>query len=251
MKYTMEDPTIEAQPHVTTAVFDLGVAPYQPVQDLQVRLRRAVAAGAIPGILLLLEHEPVITLGRRGLLTDIHSPHEAALRGVEIVQSERGGQNTLHAPGQLVTYLIIPIPRRDLRRFVFHLEEILRRLLLGVGLAAIRIQGRPGLYLHGAKVASVGLRCEHGVASHGTSLNVAPDLSLFELVTSCGDPETRPTSMREALGREVNMDQVKRGYVSAFREVFGTATSPLRALPYNLVEVALGMPPASPEHGLA
>ncbi len=110
-------------------VFDLGIAPYEPVQGLQARLRRAVAAKALPGVVLLLEHEPVITLGSRGALEDLCDPERIEGQNIPVIASERGGQATLHAPGQLVSYLIVPIPRRDLRRLVHNLEEVLVVLL--------------------------------------------------------------------------------------------------------------------------
>ncbi|OFV81838.1 MAG: lipoyl(octanoyl) transferase [Acidobacteria bacterium RBG_16_64_8] len=227
-------------------VLDLGVAPYLPVQDLQMRLRHAVADGAIPAVILVLEHEPVITLGKRGLATDIRRPQDVVARGVVIVESERGGQVTLHAPGQLVTYPIMPIPQRDVRPYVFALEEVLSRVLLAADLTPSRRSGRPGLYLDGAKVASLGLRCERGVASHGTSLNVDIDLSLFDLVTACGEPDVHQTSMRAALGRPVTMAWVKQAYLVAFRAVFGSTLAPMRALPYDQVGPVVGIDPASP-----
>lgn len=229
-----------------TPALDLGVVPYLPAQHLQKRLRRAVADGDLPGILLLLEHEPVITVGKRGTAVDIRDPRRAAMRGVTIVRSERGGQVTLHAPGQLVSYPIMAIPRRDLRSYVFALEEVLVRVLLEAGLTPRRAAGLPGLYIEGAKVASLGLRCERGVASHGTSLNVDMDLSLFDLVTACGDPDTRQTSMRATLGKPVAMDWIKRSYVAAFGAVFGSILAPTRAASHDQVEALCGLDTVSP-----
>jgi lipoyl(octanoyl) transferase len=225
-------------------VFDLGLAPYCPVQELQRRLRAAVADAAIDGVLLLLEHESVITLGKRADPSDLRDPPAAASRAVTVVRSERGGQCTLHAPGQLVSYPILPIPRNDLRAYVHQLEEVVLLLLRFNGLCAGRLAGRPGVYQAGRKIASVGLRCQRGVASHGTSLNVTVDLSLFDLLTSCGDPHLQQTSMQQAAGQPFAMDSIKDTYVAAFHEVFGLPLAPTRPLTHDRVEDSLGLSPA-------
>ncbi len=225
-------------------VLDLGVAPYQPVQELQRRLREAVADGKMAGVLLLLEHEPVITLGTRAGAQDLRT---TPLRGVgsrsrvEVVESERGGQATLHAPGQLVSYPVVPIPGRDLSAYVRALEEVLIVLLGRLGIAAVRRKGAPGLYVGSDKIASVGLRCRRWVASHGTSLNVDLDLSLFDLIVSCGDPDLRQTSIAALTGRRHSVVDIKAGYVEAAREVLGWDLLPVRKVPYDAVEEALGL----------
>lgn len=222
---------------------DLGVSPYLPVQDLQRRLRSLVAAGASSGYLLLLEHTPVITLGYHASIADIRSPSEAARLGVEIARSERGGACTLHAPGQLISYPVLPIPRRDLRSYVHDLEEVLMIVLRDRGVRAVRIDGSPGLYLDGLKIASLGLRCERGVASHGSALNVDIDLPLFDLITSCGDDSLRQTSMHQATRRSYAMQEIKQEYLEAFRQVFGANVTRLRSMP------TAGFEPAAPGSG--
>lgn len=222
-------------------VFDLGIAPYVPVQDLQARLRTAVAGGHPPGVVLLLEHTPVITLGNRRAPTDLRDSALIHSRGVEVAESERGGQTTLHAPGQLVSYPIVPIPRRDLRAFVGGLEEILRLLLEQFGVSAQRQDGRPGLYVQDRKIASVGLRCHRWVSSHGTSLNVSVDLSLFDLIVACGEPELTQTSVETLTGRAPAMGQVKTAYLNAARTVFGWELGDPRETSWSEVEVALGL----------
>jgi lipoate-protein ligase B len=222
-------------------VFDLGVAPYEPVQELQEHLRLAVVQGALPGVILLLEHEPVITLGKRGAPSDVRDVSLAQQRQVRVIRSERGGRATLHAPGQLVTYPILRIPHHDLRAYVHGLEETLVLLLAENAVKAQRRPGHPGLYLGHEKIASVGLRCHRWVASHGTALNVNIDLSLFELLTSCGQPDLRQTSLKEALGHPLSMEQVKASYVDAFCRVFGVQLSRIRALHPGQVEEALGL----------
>lgn len=202
-------------------VFDLGTVPYLPAQDLQAVLRTRVAEESLPGLLLLLEHHPVITLGSRGVEADVLSPALVESRGVPVVRSERGGAATLHAPGQLVSYPIMPVPRRDLRAYVNGLEQVLIDLLATLGVPAERHRGAPGLYARDHKIASVGLRCRRWIASHGTSLNVSVDLSLFDAIVSCGEAGLRQTSVRQETGAAPSISLVKDLYTQAFAEVFG------------------------------
>lgn len=223
------------------SVFDLGVAPYLPVQELQGRLRSAVADRTIPGVILLLEHTPVVTLGNRRTPGDLRDSLLIARKGLEIAESERGGQATLHAPGQLVSYPVVPIPHRDLRAFVRGLEEALLLLLQEFGVSAHRREGRPGLYVESRKIASVGLRCHRWVSSHGTSLNVSVDLSLFDLIVACGEPELRQTSLQALTGEAPSMKQVKAAYLRAAETVFGWNLCESRELAHSEVEAALGL----------
>jgi lipoyl(octanoyl) transferase len=216
--------------------FDLGVAPYLPVQALQARLRRAVAEGDLAGVLLLLEHDPVITMGSRAGLHDLRG-----LGGIPVAESERGGQATLHAPGQLVSYPVVPIPGRDLSSYVRGLEEANIILLAGFGIRAERRAGRPGLYVAGDKISSVGLRCQRWVSSHGTSLNVTNDLSLFDTIVSCGEPQLHQTSIQLLTGAAPVMADVKQAYIQAVSQVFGWRVSRLLSLPYDRVESQLGL----------
>lgn len=202
-------------------VFDLGRVPYLSVQGLQAELRERVAGGDAPGALLLLEHDPVVTLGSRGGEADVVSPAFLETRDLPLVRSERGGAATLHAPGQLVSYPILPVPGRDLRAYVDRLEQVLIDLLALLDVRAERRKGAPGLYVRDAKIASVGLRCRRWIASHGTSLNVAIDLSLFDGIVSCGEAGLRQTSVLRETGVAPPMQVVKEMYAAAFEEVFG------------------------------
>jgi lipoate-protein ligase B len=225
-------------------VFDLGVAPYLPVQALQARLRAAVADGRVPGVLLLLEHTPVITLGSRAGMHDLRlcaAEGTAGLPAMEVVESERGGQATLHAPGQLVSYPIVPIPGRDLGQYVRALEEANILTVAEFGIQAERRPGRPGLYVGGDKISSVGLRCQRWVSSHGTSLNVSVDLSLFEVIVSCGEPQLLQTSIERLTGATPSMAAVKAAYLHSVKQVFDWELEPLRPVPYEQVEAELGL----------
>ena len=136
-----------------------------------------------------------------------------------VCRAERGGKATLHAPGQLVSYPIVPLPRRDLRAYVTALEEVLICLLADLSIDAHRSEGRPGLYVEDRKIASIGLRCERWVASHGTSLNVDVDLDLFRRIVACGEEHLRQTSILTERGWVPSMTAIKAGYVDAFARV--------------------------------
>ncbi len=235
-------------------VFDLGIAPYTPTQELMARLSAAVADETFPGVILLLEHTPVITLGKRGGTGDLLDMTAIRERGLDVVRSERGGQATLHAPGQLVSYPLVPIPRRDVRAFVYGLEETLRLLLDHLGVTARRRTGHPGLYVGDEKIASVGLRCRRWVSSHGTSLNVNLDLSLFDLIVSCGEPGLRQTSLQKLTGTDHSMDCVKALYLEAARQVFSWDLGPAQPLSHQhaaeiLTVPTAGFEPATPGSG--
>ena len=242
-------------------VFDLGVGPYLPVQALQARLRTAVADGRLPGLLLLLEHEPVITLGSRAGVHDLRScaaqtapPMQAGpglppASAVQVVESERGGQATLHAPGQLVSYPIVPIPGHDLSGYVKGLEQANILVLAEFGIHGERRPGKPGVYVTRDKISSVGLRCQRWVSSHGTSLNVTVDLRLFDAIVSCGETHLQQTSIERLTGVVPNMADVKQAYLRAVKQVFGWELSPMRPLSYERVEAELGLGADMPTAG--
>lgn len=216
--------------------FDLGLVEYESAHRLQSDLQLAVAEMRLPGALLLLEHPPVITLGSRGTPADVARPlHMTAEAALPVVKSDRGGAATLHAPGQLVSYPVVPIPGRDLRRFVWNLEEVLIRLLLDLEVTAERSSGRPGLYVGKLKIASVGLRCRRWVAAHGTSLNLSNDLRLFDGIVSCGEAGLRQTSVAALTGRAPDMHAAKVAYVGHFAHVFGQTVASLE--PATIAEV--------------
>jgi lipoate-protein ligase B len=239
-----------ALPRRQLPVFDLGLVPYLPVQELQRRLRAAVADGLVSGVLLLLEHEPVITLGSRAgerdlrdtRLGDGSGPETCATANpIPVVTSERGGQATLHAPGQLVSYPIVPIPGRDLSAYVYALEQANLLVLARFGITGERRPGHPGLYVSGDKVSSIGLRCQRWVSSHGTSLNVSIDPTLFDSIVSCGEPQLRQTSIEELTGARPEMAEVKAAYVQAVKQVFGWQLEPLRPVSLHGIEAELGL----------
>lgn len=187
----------------------LGRRPYRDVWALQKELAAARADGAIGDRLLLVEHDPVLTLGRHADETHVlASPDELALRGIEVLRVERGGEVTYHGPGQLVAYPILALSRRGLllRPLVRALEAAMVETCAGFGVAAERRDGHPGCWVDPdgvlpRKIGALGIRIERGVSYHGIALNVAPNLADFALIDACGMPGVVSTSIALEAGR--------------------------------------------------
>jgi len=173
--------------------------------------------------LILLRHPPVITLGRR---TDaghlLASPAELARRGIDRVEVGRGGEVTFHGPGQLVGYPIVDLELlgRDLHRYLRLLEEMLIDTLAAFAVKGERVAGRTGVWVDGAKIASIGVGVRRWVSWHGFALNVGTDLSGFSAIVPCGLPDVRMTSLERLLGRPVPMRQVEEQVIRSFAKTF-------------------------------
>ncbi|HXX92152.1 MAG TPA: lipoyl(octanoyl) transferase LipB [Planctomycetota bacterium] len=178
----------------------LGLVDYDEAWALQ----RELALQATPelGFLLLLEHPPVITLGRNGDPGNILDPH-----GIPVRRVDRGGDVTYHGPGQLVGYVIRDLGRLGVRRHVRSLEASLLELLAGLGLRARRKESCVGVWAQGGKIASIGVRVSRGVSMHGFALNVSNDLAPFGYIHPCGTPGCATTSVSAELGRPVPVDE--------------------------------------------
>jgi lipoyl(octanoyl) transferase len=187
-------------------VAHLGLRRYAEVLELQRAAAAARITGEIPqDLLLLVEHPPVVTLGR-GARDPSHltaSPALLAARGVELFEVERGGDVTFHGPGQLVGYPIIDLSRhkQDLHWYLRQLEELLIRALGTLDIAAERNAGRTGVWTAGRKIASIGVHSRQWVTWHGFALNVTTDLSYFDLMVPCGIPDVTMTSVEQELLR--------------------------------------------------
>ena len=171
---------------------------------------------------MLLEHAPVITLGRGARAEHLLLPRaELARRGVEVAACSRGGDVTWHGPGQLVGYPIVDLtPRgRDLHRYLRELEEVLIRTLAHFGVAGQRIPGKTGVWVGSAKIASIGIAVRRWVAWHGFALNLDPDLSGFAAIVPCGLHGVRMTSLAAELGRPVPRRAVEEVLIAAFANV--------------------------------
>jgi lipoyl(octanoyl) transferase len=172
---------------------------------------------------VLLEHPPVITLGRRAGEGELHVPEGAE---VEIVETDRGGKSTYHSPGQLVCYPILDLRRhgQDVKRYCRDLEEALIRTLAPLGVEATRIEGLTGIWVDGPprKIASIGIHVSRWVTTHGYALNVDLDPAPFtQWITACGLEDASFTTIARELGRPVGVGEVAPHAISALEEVFG------------------------------
>jgi len=203
-------------------LLDLGLVPYDQALELQHRLVEAVLKGG-EDTLLLLEHTPVITLGRRAKEGHVLYPREyLAEKGIQVQRADRGGDVTYHGPGQLVGYPILDLGRyrKDVSWYVWSLEEVLIRALASFGLAGERREGLTGVWMGERKVAAIGLRIKGWVSYHGFALNVSPDMRHFELIRPCGLEGRGVTSMAKELGYPPAMEAVKERVAECFGQVF-------------------------------
>ncbi|HEX7591930.1 MAG TPA: lipoyl(octanoyl) transferase LipB [Candidatus Limnocylindrales bacterium] len=202
---SQDSPTLPPRPGAPITAWWLGRTAYRDAWQLQHRLVAARADGLIGDQILLLEHEPVLTLGRHSDPSHVvASPAELAARHVELIQTERGGEVTYHGPGQLTAYIIVRLADRSLyvRSMVRALESGLTEACAALGVAAEPKPGYPGCWCgDGArKIGAVGVRVERGVTYHGIALNVTVRLDDFDLIDACGMPGVESTSISRELG---------------------------------------------------
>ncbi len=203
-------------------LMNLGVTPYAEAVELQQSLAGAVSQGAIPDTIVILEHPPTVTLGRRTGSDELHLPPDVA---AEVVETNRGGKSTYHAPGQLVCYPILDLTRhgRDVRKYCRDLEETVIRTLADYGVAAARIDGLTGVWVEEPprKIASIGVHISRWVTTHGFALNVDLDPAPFtEWITACGLDSATFTTLSRELGRAVTVDEVRPVAAAALADVF-------------------------------
>jgi len=183
--------------------------------EVQRQLAAKRAKGEVPDTLILVEHEHVITLGRKT------SPANLRPQNIPLFRVERGGDATYHGPGQLVGYPIIRLADHDVRRHVRTMEEAIIRTAAEFSIKGERLEGHPGIWVQGRKLASIGVAVTDWVTYHGFALNVNTDLSYFELIRPCGlDPSTM-TSMQKISGRALPLGEVKRVFVREYSAVAG------------------------------
>jgi lipoyl(octanoyl) transferase len=193
----------------------LGRVEYREAVALQERLRERVQAGELPDLLLLLEHPPVYTTGRRS------EPGELPLdRAIDVVETDRGGKLTYHGPGQLVGYPIMHVP--NVRAFVETMESALVSALREAGVAADVREGREytGVWVEDRKIASIGINVSRRVSMHGFAVNVDNDLAPFSRVIACGLPDVRMTSL-QAEGVAESIACFRKRTAHAFAREFG------------------------------
>jgi lipoate-protein ligase B len=215
-------------------VVNLGTVPYEDALELQREMAKERISGAIPqDVLLLLEHPPVVTMGRSAKSRHLVASKEfLSSRGVELFDVERGGDVTFHGPGQLVGYPIIDLKRhrQDLHWYLRQVEEALIRTLAAYSIPAERNPGLTGVWTKGRKIASIGVHARDWVTWHGFALNVTTDLSYFDLIIPCGiDGVTMTSIARESQGYQslqATVESASRVMEDAFGAVFDLSPVP-------------------------
>ena len=240
-------------PRPSLLVVSLGLRPYLETLELQRAVARARIAGAVAeDVLLLVEHPPVVTLGRATKAQHLTTPaSQLAEQGIELHEVERGGDVTFHGPGQLVGYPVVDLKRhrRDLHWYLRQVEEALIVALAGAGVPAGRHAGYTGVWTgdgEGAswvprrKIASIGVHARDWVTWHGFALNVTTDLSYFGLIVPCGIGGVQMTSVARERGGAADMREVEQLVAGAFGRVFSLAPRavPLDALALDLLTAA-------------
>ncbi|HPO15979.1 MAG TPA: lipoyl(octanoyl) transferase LipB [Candidatus Hydrogenedentes bacterium] len=203
--------------------------PYLEMLEQQRVRRLAVEEHRATNALFLLEHTPVITLGR-----NTHPEHllltkeRYAQEGIEVVEVDRGGDVTYHGPGQLVAYPILDLNqwRCSVGWYLRTLEEVIIRVLREYGLQGERMEGFTGVWVNGAKVAAIGIGVHKWVTFHGLSLNVAPDMRHFGFIIPCGIADKPVTSLSQLLGRNIDLQKVKQHLETHFLDTFEVTPLP-------------------------
>ncbi|MHB9034734.1 MAG: lipoyl(octanoyl) transferase LipB [Anaerolineae bacterium] len=204
-------------------VCKLGRQPYQPVEELQKELVALRQQNVIPDVLLLLEHEPVFTLGRRADPAHILARPETLEReGIAVCRTERGGDVTYHGPGQLVAYPILYLPNTALgpSDYMHRLEDVAAALAADFGVQTHRREGVIGVWVGYNKLAALGVRIKGGVCYHGIAFNVAPNMFHWSLIIPCGITDGGVTSLAAELDCAPGMDTVEDHFIARFGELF-------------------------------
>ncbi|HPD17606.1 MAG TPA: lipoyl(octanoyl) transferase LipB [Planctomycetota bacterium] len=212
---------------------------YAEALEFQLRvLERVRESAAGDAALLLLEHEPVVTIGRSGTAAHLRvARDELARRGIAVHETNRGGDVTYHGPGQIVGYPIVYLPeeRRDIHRFLRSLEAVVIRALARHGIEGRRDPQYTGVWVGDAKIAAIGVAFRRWTSHHGFALNVATDLSAFDLIVPCGIVGRAVTSMQRLLGAAPDRRGVEKALIEEFVVEFGLDAAPECATPQELL----------------
>jgi lipoate-protein ligase B len=202
----------------------LGRVPYAQALDLQMRICDLKKQGFDKDVLLLLEHPPTITIGRRGRLNNLLvSEDDLKSRGIELYYVDRGGDITFHGPGQLIGYPILSLRahEHDVHAYMRNLEESLIRLLSRFGIEGMRNSQFTGVWTSMGKIAAMGVHLSRWVTRHGYALNINTDLSFFNLIVPCGIIGGKVASMQKHLSRSMDLEEVADRYIQEFGALFG------------------------------
>ncbi|MBN1299086.1 MAG: lipoyl(octanoyl) transferase LipB [Actinobacteria bacterium] len=203
--------------------FDLGRIGYEKAFNLQVEIFELIKDTDFGGVILLLEHDPVITIGSNSNMSNIVAAKESlSSQGIELLQSNRGGDVTFHGPGQLVCYPIFNLKYfgQDLTLFVYNLEEVILSVIAEYSISGFRINKLRGVFTEKGKIASIGLRVKKWITLHGFSLNANVNLEYFKNIIACGLKDYRQTSIKEILKKDVALPQLKDYIIKYFMMVF-------------------------------
>lgn len=213
-------------------ISQMGRQPYEPVWKAMSAFTSRRSPGTVDE-LWLLEHDPVFTLGQAGRREHLLAPGE-----IPVVPCDRGGQVTYHGPGQIVAYPLFDLRRLGIgvRRYVYLIEQTMIDALAGVGIAATRHEGAPGVYVDDAKIGALGVRVRHGCTFHGLALNVNMDLEPFQRINPCGFTDLRVVQVVDFVPR-AHLPAVSALLVQAFARCFGMIPE----------SVAAPVSPASPQ----
>lgn len=195
----------------------LGLVDYQKAFDYQNYLVDLKTNGDNDDYLLLLEHNPVFTMGKGSNLQNILDSH------INVLTVNRGGDLTYHCPGQLIGYIIMNLrkSRFDVHSFLRGIEEVLINTLKFISLDAYRISGKTGIWAGGKKIASIGVGVKRGITMHGFALNINPDLSGFSRINPCGLDFSLISSVKELKGEYISVENMENLIINNFYEVFG------------------------------
>ncbi len=206
-------------------VYKLGLVPYDKALGIQLDLLERRKKGEIEDTLLLLEHPPTFTIGRRGNMGNLLAAEEyLAKEGIKLEVISRGGDITFHGPGQLVGYPIMDLSNmgRDVHKYLRALEEVIISALEDYSIKARRIEDVTGVWVKWHKIASIGVGVKRWITYHGFALNVNTDLSYFDKIVPCGIPDVQMTSVQRWLAKrgEIDMTDAEDSVVRAFSQVF-------------------------------
>lgn len=203
--------------------FDCGLISYKQAYEIQIQIFEIIKSRSNPGVILLLEHNPVITAGsNRNLVNLLVTEETLQQKNIELVQSNRGGDITLHSPGQIVCYVILNLALfgKDLSQLVYNLEQVVIDVLKKFKIPAVRIKGHRGVFVGKQKIASIGLKVKKWTTLHGFSLNVNNDLRYFDYIIACGLRDYAQTTMEKFLENFINIYDVKEQIIESFNNVF-------------------------------
>lgn len=201
---------------------DWGVCAYEQACSRQARMVAAHLSGSGNNTLVLTQHPPTVTLGRRGGEADLRCAESGfTAKGVALHRINRGGLATAHEPGQLVVYPVLKLPIKDLRHFTHGFLNTVVAVLAEYDLEGELKAGNPGVWVRGRKICSFGIALKRWVTSHGIALNINNDLSTFKLIVPCGVATEKVTSLSFEIGQQVDMREVKQQIVRQFCRQFG------------------------------